>query len=248
MIRAMIFDLDGTLVQTERLKAISYARAAMELCAQDISEDEVLDAYKEVVGRSRHEVATALLERFDLGEAARERMDEFGVHSAWQAYVQVRLDYYEDLVSDPEVLLANQWPHNLELLKIAKEISCTTALATTSDCEHTQHVLKTLDLTAAFDFVASRDDVEQTKPDPEIYQLISRHLEVPPGQCLVIEDAPSGIKAAQAADMWCIAVTTPFTHRRVHEEGILDRRWIVDNSEDLLEVVKHMIRERREDG
>lgn len=48
MIRAMIFDLDGTLVQTERLKALSYAHAAVELCSIQLSEAEVLEAFKEV--------------------------------------------------------------------------------------------------------------------------------------------------------------------------------------------------------
>jgi beta-phosphoglucomutase len=45
MIRAMIFDLDGTLVQTERLKAISYARAAMELRPDAVTEEAVLAAW-----------------------------------------------------------------------------------------------------------------------------------------------------------------------------------------------------------
>lgn len=44
MIQAMIFDLDGTPVQTERLKALSYARAVIELCPQEVSETEVLEA------------------------------------------------------------------------------------------------------------------------------------------------------------------------------------------------------------
>ena len=58
MIRLVIFDLDGTLVQTERLKAMSYARAAVELCPYQVSEEEVIEAYKDVVGLRRREVAT----------------------------------------------------------------------------------------------------------------------------------------------------------------------------------------------
>ena len=58
MIRAMIFDLDGTLVQTERLKALSYAHATVELCPYTLSEAEA-------VGLPRREVAQALVERFD---------------------------------------------------------------------------------------------------------------------------------------------------------------------------------------
>ncbi len=99
MIQAMIFDLDGTLVQTERLKALSYARAAVELCPHTISETEVVEAFKDVVGLSRREVAMALTERFDLEEKARARMDEFGVSAPWQAFVQVRLRFYEAMLA-----------------------------------------------------------------------------------------------------------------------------------------------------
>lgn len=70
MIRAMVFDLDGTLVQTERLKAASYARAAAELCGEAIGEEDVIEAFKDVLGRSPREVAVALTERFGLEEAA----------------------------------------------------------------------------------------------------------------------------------------------------------------------------------
>ena len=123
MIQAMIFDLDGTLVQTERLKAISYAQAAVELC----------------------------------------------------------------------------------------------------------------------------DDVEQGKPDPKIYLLVSCELDVPPDRCLVIEDSPSGVKAALAAGMWCIAVTTPFTHQAVHAERLLDERWIVDDPAALTAVVQRMVEKGKRD-
>jgi len=54
--------------------------------------------------------------RFDLAEEARARMDEYGVGTVWQSFVQVRLDYYEEMISDPEVLQENQWPHNVRVL------------------------------------------------------------------------------------------------------------------------------------
>ena len=74
MIRAMIFNLDGTLVQTERLKALSYARAAVELCPHELTEEEVIDAFKDVVGLPRWEVATALVKRFGLEAKVLGRM------------------------------------------------------------------------------------------------------------------------------------------------------------------------------
>jgi beta-phosphoglucomutase len=91
MILAAIFDLDGTLVETEELKALSYARATVELRPEELSVAEVIDAFKEVVGLSRREVAMALIQRFGLEKAAQARITEFGVDAPWQDYVQIRL-------------------------------------------------------------------------------------------------------------------------------------------------------------
>ncbi len=247
MIQAMIFDLDGTLVQTERLKAMSYARASVELCPHELRESAVFEAFKDVVGFSRQEVATALMQRFGLQEAAQARMAELGVSTPWQAFVQVRLRIYEKMLADPEVLRSNQWPYNVALLQEAHRTGCRTGLATMSTCSQTRRVLEILELTDAFDFVATRDDVEHGKPDPEIYQLVGRELAVPAVECLVIEDSPSGVKAALAAGMWCIAVTTPFTRASIHAERLLDDRWVVDDPATLMSVVRQMYEKRRQD-
>jgi HAD superfamily hydrolase (TIGR01509 family) len=247
MIRAMIFDLDGTLVQTERLKARSYAHAAIELCPHNLGEAEVMEAFKDVVGRPRREVAMALMERFGLEDAARARMPEFGVSAAWQAFLQVRRRFYKEMLANPEVLRNNQWPHNVTLLQEARRSGCKVGLATMSSCAQARHVLEVLDLADAFEFIASRDDVEHGKPDPEIYQLVSRELGVPPAESLVIEDSPSGVKAALAAGMWCVVVTTPLTRQGIHAKRLLDERWIVDDPSTLTAVVRQMIGERKQD-
>ena len=241
MIRAMIFDLYGTLVQTERLKALSYARATVELCPENVSIGAVMDAFKAVVGLPRREVALALMDRFGLEPAARARMDEFGVSAPWQAFVQVRLRYYDQLLADPDVLRSNRWPHNVELLHIARRNACQTGLATMSHCAQVRRVLDVLDLRRAFDFVATRDDVEHGKPDPEIYHLVAGELGVHPTACLVIEDSPSGVQAALAAGMSCIAVSTPFTRETLRTAGLLEDRWIVDDPSTLTTVVAHML-------
>jgi beta-phosphoglucomutase len=112
VIRAFVFDLDGTLVETEELKALSYARAAAEL-RPDLNEGEVTEAFKDLVGLSRQEVAVGLMSRFGLEGAARTRMVEFGVDTPWQAYVQIRLRVYETLVADTELVVAHSYPHNI---------------------------------------------------------------------------------------------------------------------------------------
>jgi HAD superfamily hydrolase (TIGR01509 family) len=243
----MIFDLDGTLVQTEKLKALSYAKAAIDLSPHDLNETEVIEAFKEFVGLSRREVAQGLMKRFDLESRAKARVDEFGVSAPWQAYVQVRLNHYESMLADTKVILDNRWPHNLAVLEEARLAMCKTGLATMSRCHQATRVLEILDLTQKFDFIATSDDVEHGKPDPEIYHLVSSELGVSPNECLVLEDSPSGVKAALAAGMWCVAVTTPFTRQGVHDLGLLEERWIVNDTDQVVNVVRQMIEERRSD-
>ena len=239
----MIFDLDGTLVQTEKLKALSYARAALQLTQNELREEEVVEAFKEVVGLSRQEVAIALMERFDLEDPAREHMHEFGVKAPWQVYVQIRLGIYTDMLADPEVIRRNQWPHNMALLREARREECRTGLATMSYRPQVKRILEILGLTDAFDFVATREDVENGKPDPEIYLLVAREIGVTPRECLVLEDSPTGVKGAINAGMKVVAITTPFTRDQFRKFNLLDPRWIVDDPEKLPEVVK----ERMED-
>ena len=238
MIEAILFDLDGTLVKTEQLKAISYARAAVELCPNTLDEAQVIDAFKQVVGLSRREVAVALMARFDLESRARDRMQEFGTSAPWQVYIQLRLKIYEVMLADPDIIRSNQWSHNVALLHQARIWGCKTGLATMSYCPQVTRILQVLDLTNAFDFVASRDDVNQGKPNPEIYQLLAHELGVLPGRCLVIEDSPVGVEAALTADMNVVAVSTPFTHEGLrHVEG-LQSKWIVDDPNGLMKVVQ----------
>lgn len=143
MIEATIFDLDGTLVETEELKARSYARAAVEL-RPDLDESEVLNAFVDVVGLSRREVALTLTDRFRLETAARQRMDEFGVDTLWQAFVQVRLRIYEVLLSDPDILCQSRWMHNINLLEETRASCQKVGLATMSYCAQVQRVLTIL--------------------------------------------------------------------------------------------------------
>jgi HAD superfamily hydrolase (TIGR01509 family) len=244
MIHTMIFDLDGTLVQTEKLKALSYARAANRL-RPELDEAEVVGAFASVVGLSRREVARHLVDRFDLTDAAAARMVELEAETPWQAYVQIRLQIYSDMLHDDQTLLAHQWPHTMALLERARASCRKVGLATMSHCPQVRHVLGVLRLSDAFDFVASRDDVEHGKPDPEIYRLVAHELQSVPSACLVIEDSPAGVQAALAAGMACIAVATPFTRKRLRENGLIEDRWIVDDPDDLTAVVDQMLEQRR---
>src|SRR5215208_2841848 len=143
VIRAFVFDLDGTLVETEEVKALSYARAATEL-RPDLNEGEVVAAFGDLVGLSRQEVAVGLMRHFGLEEAARARMAEFGVGPPWQAYVQIRLGIYDELLGDQELIREHRYPHNIALLRDVRREGFLTALATQSHRQQARRVLDVL--------------------------------------------------------------------------------------------------------
>lgn len=240
-IQAMIFDLDGTLVKTEYLKACSYAWAIRELRPQGFDEEKVIEAFKDLVGMARREVSIALLDRYKLEDLARARMAEFGVSTPWEAFAQVRLKYYDRMLADTDLIRNNVWPHNLALLAFARQACHKVGLATMSVCSQVDQILAALDLTGAFEYIAGREDVEKPKPDPEIYLLVADKLETPVENCLVIEDSFVGVQAALAAGMKCIAVTTPMTQAAIHAGKILDEQWIVDDPGQLTSVVQQML-------
>jgi beta-phosphoglucomutase-like phosphatase (HAD superfamily) len=237
-IRAMIFDLDGTLVKTEELKALSYAKAAVELCPYTISEEAVIEAFSGLAGLSRKEVALLLIEKFDLEEKIRPKMREFGLMTAWQTFVQIRLKFYDAMLDDADLIRSMQWEHNVDLLAFSRTQGCKTALATMSYCDQVGRILSVLDWTDKFDFIATRDDVLLGKPDPEIYFLVSDEMGIPPEECLVIEDSSYGAQAALSAGMHVIAVSTRFTKAGLHALKTLDPRWIVDDPAMVMETVE----------
>src|SRR5918999_3597545 len=204
-------------------------------------EGDVIEAFKDLVGLSRQEVAVGLMRRFGLEDAARGRMVGFGVDTPWQANVQIRLRIYESLLADPSIVLAHRYPHNIALLCEVRREGYPTALATQSHREQARRVLDILGLADEFDVVVTRDDVEHGKPDPEMHLLAARELGVEPGECLAIEDSPAGVRAALAAGMEIVAVTTDLTRQKFRDTNLLDRCHVVDDPRTLPEVVHRLI-------
>jgi beta-phosphoglucomutase len=237
VIRAFVFDLDGTLVETEKLKALSYACAATDL-RPDLDEHEVEAAFADFVGLSRQEVSVGLMRRFGLEDAARARISKYGVGKPWQVYVRIRLRIYEELLSDPHRVLSVRYPHNLALLSDVRRQDYLTALATQSHREAAMRVLEILGITKEFDVIATREDVEHGKPAPEMHLLVARELGVEPGECLAIEDSPAGIEAALAAGAQAIAVTTDLTRQKFRDSDVLDRSHVVDDPRYLPTLVR----------
>lgn len=240
MIRAFIFDLDGTLAETERLKALSYAAAARELRPQ-LTDEQVVNAFREFVGQTRDDMARNLTARLGLDRATRARMAEFDVSQPWQVLSAMRVRRYQAILAEPEILRRERYSHNIDLLRWARDEGYRTALCSMSHRDEVEKVLAALDLSESFDTIASVDDVSRPKPDPEIDLLVARRLELSPAECLVIEDSPPGVRAAIAAGMPVIAVTTQLTREKFRDGALLDRRWVVDDPTSLMAVVRERL-------
>ncbi len=240
--QALIFDLDGTLVQSEKLKAHSYAVAAQRLLGLSEPDERAIDAYKEIVGSARDVASKHIVDRLGLEALLRPLMNE-GLETPEAVLTKLRVDFHNDMVADPKVIQDNVWPYTTELLRTAKASYCSTALATMSQRTEAEHVLRSLDLLEHLDLILSREDVSNAKPDPEIYLLAAERLGVSPNECLVLEDSVMGVRAGVAAGMNVIAVATPFTECSLFKELPVPEEWVVRNSDELPKAVERKLQE-----
>ncbi len=95
----------------------------------------------------------------------------------------------------------------LELIKNLKENNFKLAVASSSKLEFINLVLNELKIRDKFDILTSGEEVKLGKPNPDLFLLAAERLEVSPSECLVIEDAQSGVAAAKKAGMKCVWLT-----------------------------------------
>ena len=109
------------------------------------------------------------------------------------------------------------------------------AVVTSSRRRHFDAVHVSSGLLAYFEFVLTREDYENSKPDPEPYQLAARRLGVAPERCLVVEDSVRGLTAAKEAGMSCWVVRTPLSQGEVFDRADRVLTQVTDVAPALLE-------------
>ncbi len=231
MIKAVIFDLDGTLIQTEVLKAHSYAQAIEELTHGQIGIGEVLDIFDLFVGLSRQEVVTGLSNHFKI--SLQNHLDSIHIEFIEERLIEKRLQIYRNILEDSDLLSKHFCHFTLELFHRLYQDNITVVLATMSHLPEARKVTETMGVYDKFNLVLTRDDVENGKPAPDIYIKAKETLGLESRECLVIEDSVNGIRAAQNADMPVFAVTNSITRKAVHDCNLLDPKFIIDTLEEL---------------
>jgi beta-phosphoglucomutase-like phosphatase (HAD superfamily) len=244
MIRAFLFDLDGTLVLSEHLKSRSYAHAIRDLREDQTSDAEVLEVYKQQVGQTREKMSIFLMESFGLVDTCERLLPVYDVERPWQVLASLRMDYYGAMIADPNLMREYERPHSTALLRNAQERGYRLALATSSQTPEANRVLESLRIRDCFQEVIGADQVQHHKPDPEVYLLAASRLDIPPEECLVIEDTTTGVSAGLAAGMHVVATSNDLTEQSLMRHEGFDQRWHVRDPQNLQSVVDHLIQQQ----
>jgi beta-phosphoglucomutase len=190
-IKACIFDLDGVLVDTARYHYLAWKRLALDefgflLSVEDnerlkgVSRMQSLDIILSLAGRT-------------LSDLDKERVAT--KKNGWFTEAIHKMDPNEI------------FPGVKSLLQRLRGDKMKIALASSS--KNAKTIINILGIENSFDVVVDGNMIVNTKPDPEIFLMAARKLNVSPEACLVFEDAEAGVEAAQRAGMKCIGIGSP---------------------------------------
>ena len=121
-------------------------------------------------------------------------------------------NYYRDLLHT--LTPDDVFPGVMEMLKELKEKGIKIAIGSSS--KNTPSILQKIGMESYFDAVSDGNQIKRSKPDPEVFLLAASKLQIPPGQCLVVEDADAGVEAAINAGMKCLAVGSASANPKAH--------------------------------
>lgn len=203
MIKAVIFDMDGVIVDTE---PIYYERLHEFLKFNNIHPE--LEDLDKIAGASARDAWEAI-----------QRI--WGKPLNKDKYEQAYEDYFKDRPVDNREIVN---PDLTTLLDWLKKENYQIALASSSSIEEIQKVLEECDLKHYFESVLSGDMFKKSKPNPEIYFKSAEQLNVKPEECLVLEDSTYGITAAKDAGMYVLAKRDDrFNFKQELAHKIIDR-------------------------
>lgn len=190
MLRAIIFDFDGTILDTETPEYQAW---------REIYRQHGADLPPAVWARAVGTSADAFDPVGYLEELIGQTLPRDAIEAA--QFDRVR------------ALIAGEVPRPgvVALLRAARERHLKVGLASSSSRAYVAAHLERLGLRGDFDILSARDDVERVKPDPALYLYALRRLGVAATEAIAIEDSPNGLLAARAAGLACLVVPNPVT-------------------------------------
>ncbi|OQR58280.1 HAD family hydrolase [Bacillus sp. CDB3] len=188
MMKAIIFDFDGLIVDTETIWFHSFRDAVREYGGE-----LPLEEFAKCIGTT-DEVLYAYLK-----EQLKEKFNE---HTLKEKVTTL----HKEKMKIPKARDGVK-----EYLEEAKEVGLKIALASSSSREWVVRFLEELQIREYFEVIKTREDVEKVKPDPALYKVAIDELGVEPSEAVVFEDSLNGLKAAIAAGLKCVVVPNDVT-------------------------------------
>lgn len=178
--QAAIFDMDGLLLDTERV-----CKGIFEEACASLSIPFLENVYLDIIGRNSQGIEKVIRAGYG-GD-----LDYPVLHEAWRIRYNAVVKHQAIPVKDGVV----------ELLTWLKNNNIPTAVATSTQQDVATIKLKLAGLEQFFDNLTTGCEVKNGKPDPEIYLLAARRLNIKPEQCLAFEDSNNGVLSAVSANM-----------------------------------------------
>lgn len=184
--KAVIFDLDGTLIDTEKYFRVAWPRA-FEHFGYKMTDQQYL--YIRSLGKP---FIQPVLKEFS--------GDETFDYDSMQKY---RAKLMEEIIAQKGLQVKKG---AVELLSFLMEQGVVRAIATASPVERAERYLKMVGLEGFFDKVISARNMKEGKPSPDVYQFACQELGLKPEECLAVEDSPNGVLSASRAGLKVVMV------------------------------------------
>ncbi len=184
----IIFDLDGLLIDSETL----YQKASYELCSR-FGKRPGPELFQRAIGRKLAESMAIYVEMMDLPVTPQELL------------VMMKDRMKQEIRNNLQMM-----PGAMDILKHFFN-NYPLALATGSSQDLLKVVFERTKINHFFDVIQSSDEVQNGKPDPEVFLKTMHKLRARPGECIILEDAENGVVAAHNAGAYVIAVPNKYT-------------------------------------
>lgn len=210
-IRAVIFDMDGVIVDSEFV----YMKYLLDF-ARTKNPDVVMEQLNPMVGLSRRDSWTVMAEAVNNGESWEELKEEFAL-----------LDIYSQ-VDYKRIFRPEAYTTAVELKRRGYRV----ALASSTGQKLIARIMEETGMRPVFDLIVSGKQFKQSKPNPEIYHYTASALGIPEEECFVIEDSTVGIQAGKHAGMTVAALRDD---RFGFDQSLAD--YHVERISDVLEIL-----------
>jgi len=210
--KAILFDFDGVLVQSMEDHYLGWKKA-LKKYGIEMSPEELFM----MEGQGVRAIANEISRKYNLPI------------EDTSSIIKNKQKYYN------KIKKYRYYPNLLDVLTWAKEKNLLQGIVTGGDRQRVLETLGSFGIQDFFKVIITSDEVSETKPSPQPYLLAASELNVNPADCVVVENAPLGIRSGKAAGMKVIAITTTLNAHHLREADV-----VVANFSDLLRTLKKL--------